>query len=175
MVVKALDFLETMKLVNYIRHEVRNGNKSPNVSSKSAFDDNQYLQPVLEDDALLYSLEDVTGNMEASKDPLTNGDKMSDHHCSAAERVVELEKELNATLAALAHYQDMASRTLDKQWNNDTGSAVSSSADSMAYLRASTPKDDDSHYFDSYSYNGKLMQSLEVFYAKRVKTSMRPC
>lgn len=164
-----------MKLVNYVRCEVRNGNKSPNVSSKSAFNDDLYLQPVLEDDALLYSLEDVTGEIEASKDPLTNGDKMNDHHCSATERVVELENELKWTRAALAQYEEMASRVVEKQLNNDTGSPESSRADSMSYIKASAPKDDDSHYFDSYSYNGKSMQRLEISYAELVKTFMRPC
>jgi len=173
--VEDLDFLETMKLVNYVRREVQNGNKSPNVSSKSTFNDDQYLKPVLEDDALLYSLEDVTGDIEASKDSVMNGDKMGDYDYSATERVAELEEELQSTLAAFEEYKDMVSKALDKQWKSDTGSTLSSSADSMSYIGASAPKDDDSHYFNSYSYNGKSMQGLEVFYAKRVKTYMRPC
>jgi protein arginine N-methyltransferase 3 len=48
-----------MKLVNYIRSEVKAGNLAPNVSNASAFQDQKYLLPVLEDDPLLYSLHDA--------------------------------------------------------------------------------------------------------------------
>ncbi len=170
-----LDFLETVKLVNYVRREVRNGNTSPNVSQKSAFEDDQYLQPVLEDDALLYSLDDVIGDTEASKDSLTNGNKIDNHHCSATQRAFELEKELKSALEEFADYKAMASRALDKQWKTDTAPTTSSNADSMINIGAPAPRDDDSHYFNSYSYNGKLMQGLKVIYAKRMKTSMRRC
>ena len=50
----------TIKLVNYVRREVKEGRgQSLNVSSSTVFEDDQYLQPVLEDDALLYNLEDI--------------------------------------------------------------------------------------------------------------------
>jgi len=51
--------------VNYIRSEVKRGNNTPDTSSKQLFEAHEYLQPVLEDDALLFSLgdfEDVTAS-----------------------------------------------------------------------------------------------------------------
>lgn len=54
-----LDFLDTIKLVNYVRSSVKDGNTTPDVSSKEKFQDEAYLKPVLEDDALLYSLDDI--------------------------------------------------------------------------------------------------------------------
>ncbi len=48
-----LDDLEQIKLINYIRSEAKKGNKSPELSNKSAFESDKYLQPVLEDDAVL--------------------------------------------------------------------------------------------------------------------------
>ena len=49
-----------VKLVNYVRRQVQRGQgRSLDLSTSSIFDDDQYLQPVLEDDALLYSLEDI--------------------------------------------------------------------------------------------------------------------
>lgn len=56
-----LDFLEVVRLVNYIRSEVKLGVEKPDVSAKSRFEDEQYLLPVLEDDALLWNLHDIVG------------------------------------------------------------------------------------------------------------------
>ena len=138
-----------MKLVNYIRGEVRNGNTTLNISSKSAFEDDQFLQPVLKDDALLYNLEDAIGDLEFSKKPLTNGNKMDNHCCRAAERVSVLETELAVTNQLFADYKALASRALENQVRSDTDS-INSSAPSSSAVR-----DDDSHYFNSYSYNGE--------------------
>ncbi len=56
-----LDFYSTIKLVNYIRMAVKNGNAPdlPDLASPAVWSDNTYLKPTLEDDALLYSLGDV--------------------------------------------------------------------------------------------------------------------
>lgn len=66
-----LDFYQTIKLVNYIRSEVANGNASttklPNVSDKSLWADDKYLQPALEDDALLFSLDELLEESELEK------------------------------------------------------------------------------------------------------------
>ena len=53
-----LDFLGSIRLVNYIRAEVKRGNTTPDTSSKQLFAADDYLQSVLEDDALLFSLGD---------------------------------------------------------------------------------------------------------------------
>ena len=45
--------------MNYIRSEVKRGNNTPDTSSKQLFEAQGYLQPVLEDDALLFSLGDL--------------------------------------------------------------------------------------------------------------------
>ena len=56
-----LNFLDVVKLVNYIRSEVKSGVEKPDVSATSRFEDEQYLLPVLEDDALLWNLHDIIG------------------------------------------------------------------------------------------------------------------
>lgn len=58
-----LDFLDTIKLVNYIRGETKAGIQPLELSEKTVFEDEKYLQPVLEDDALLYSLHDAFGEL----------------------------------------------------------------------------------------------------------------
>ncbi|KAL9103856.1 MAG: hypothetical protein Q9163_001134 [Psora crenata] len=54
-----LEYIEMIKLVNYIRSQTLAGMRPPDISTKSVFEDDQYLKPVLEDDPLLYSLEDA--------------------------------------------------------------------------------------------------------------------
>ena len=67
--------METIKLVNFVRREVKEGRgKSLDMSTKSAFDDDCYLQPVLEDDALLYSLEDII-EVDVDQDPESTASK----------------------------------------------------------------------------------------------------
>jgi hypothetical protein len=54
-----LDFYQSIKLVNYIRSEVLAGKQTPDVSTAAAWSDDKYLQPTLEDDALLFNLDEI--------------------------------------------------------------------------------------------------------------------
>ena len=51
--------MDLVKLVNYIRTAVRDGQGLPEMSAKVFFRDDRWLKPVLEDDSLLYSLGDM--------------------------------------------------------------------------------------------------------------------
>ena len=50
--------MESMKLVNFVRSEVKQ-DKKPTDIAKNQFADDKYLQPVLDDDAVLFSLDDT--------------------------------------------------------------------------------------------------------------------
>jgi hypothetical protein len=63
-----LDFLGTVKLVNYIRSEVQRGLPSPEVSTVQLFNSDQYLKPVLQDDAFLFSLGDLEDQAYSSSE-----------------------------------------------------------------------------------------------------------
>ena len=54
-----LDLLDMIKLVNYIRALARDERHRIHKLEKSDFEDDKYLQPVLEDDPVLYSLEEI--------------------------------------------------------------------------------------------------------------------
>ncbi|RMZ23360.1 hypothetical protein D0859_12601 [Hortaea werneckii] len=69
MVEHFLDFYSTLRLINYIRSEVASGNTKPDCSSPQAWMDDKYMQPVLEDDALLYSIDDLADPNDP-EDPL---------------------------------------------------------------------------------------------------------
>ncbi|CRG92620.1 protein arginine N-methyltransferase 3 [Talaromyces islandicus] len=137
-----LDFLGSIKLVNYIRSEAQKGNKAPDVSSKSAFDDDSYLKPVLDDDALLYSLEDLTDDSAEEE----NKDK------GAERRVAELEEELEQLRGQFANYRLAVQTSLSEQLQatDDSTPAKPAAAKSEAATRI---EDADEGYFTSYSTN----------------------
>lgn len=56
-----LDFYSTIKLINYIRTEVKDGRPPdiPDLADASLWADERYLQPVMDEDALLFSLDDL--------------------------------------------------------------------------------------------------------------------
>ncbi|KAM5448038.1 Ribosomal protein arginine N-methyltransferase rmt3 [Microsporum audouinii] len=137
-----LDFLGTIKLVNYIRSEVKNGNMKPDVSSTALFEDEKYLKPVLEDDALLYNLDDiavgeqleVTDNLERMTDPT---------------RIKELENELNNLRGEFAEYKQMVQKALNQsiEGNGEDDGKEANASSSRRFQEA------EKGYFTSYAYN----------------------
>lgn len=45
--------------MNYIRSEVQSGKEKPDTSDPALWTDDKYMQPALDDDALLFSLDDI--------------------------------------------------------------------------------------------------------------------
>ncbi|KAL9638234.1 MAG: hypothetical protein Q9164_001685 [Protoblastenia rupestris] len=119
-----LELLEMVKLVNYIRSETREGRRSLDVSTKAIFEDDCYLQPVLDDDPLLYSLEDVIANDGPSSEVSDDGGVfLLPSQTTAlkpeefASQVREYEEQLAATrdaLQASAKQLDLTKRALEK-------------------------------------------------------------
>lgn len=145
----ALDFYGEIKLINFIRSQVRAGNKVSSDIKKEDFEDERFLKPVLEDDAFLFSLDELP--------ELTEGVDISDHgekerpsadSGALVTRVSELEEELRRRQLQFDNYRATVSETLDERWN-DKSVAGPSKAPGEEEKR-----DDDSHYFTSYSYNG---------------------
>lgn len=141
--VEGLDFLETVKLVNYLRSETRKGNLQTEVSSKQAFENDVYLKPVLEDDPLLYSLDDID-EVQAQSNGITSNDE-----------VRELQEELKRLKDQFADYQLQVQKSLQEQLNKEdtNGAADSGGGPSTSAKNASLSIDKD--YFSSYSYNGQ--------------------
>ncbi|EOD43380.1 putative protein arginine methyltransferase protein [Neofusicoccum parvum UCRNP2] len=140
-----LDFFSSIKLVNYIRSEVKNGNKNPDVSSVSLFADDKYLQPVLEDDAVLFSLDELSADDEA--------EAPQSEEAKAVARAKELEEELQRLASQFAEYREQVSKTLEERWNEKD---TSKSAEAGPSDSAKAPEGKwgiDTGYFDSYSYN----------------------
>ncbi|TVY50517.1 Ribosomal protein arginine N-methyltransferase rmt3 [Lachnellula cervina] len=142
-----LDFYGTIKFVNYIRNQIHSGHKVTSDVSKEAFEDEKFLKPLLEDDALLFSLDElpeVEQNSSGSQDKGKGAERDSGELVS---RVSELEEELRMTQTQFDNYRATVKETLDERWNTKDTTEPSSSA------KKEEKRDDDSHYFSSYSYN----------------------
>lgn len=135
-----LDFLDSIKLVNYVRSQVKAGNKSPDVSSKAQFEDDAYLKPVLEDDALLYSLDDIAEEQDEDKAPGNDSDR----------RVVELQEELERLQTQFSEYRIAVQQSLEDQLTQEDEKLQPEAPE-----KKSTDKTEevDADYFSSYSYN----------------------
>ena len=83
-----------VKLVNYVRHQVREGHGQPfDLSTSSIFDDDKYLLPVLEDDALLYNLDDIMNGEPEEQQPTDVATPVANntgHETAAYARISEL-------------------------------------------------------------------------------------
>lgn len=144
-----LDFYGNIKLVNYIRSQVHSGQNVSQDISKAEFEDDKYLKPVLEDDALLFSLDElpeVTEDVQSANSD--KGKAVSGDSEPLAARVIELEEDLRRMQVQFDNYRSTVSQTLDERWN--------ASGPSKSSEEKEEKRDDDSHYFSSYSYNGQF-------------------
>ena len=68
---KNLDFYSTIKLINYIRAAVNDGKPPdvPDLADPSVWADDKYLKPVIDQDALLYTWDEL---VDAEDDPMTS-------------------------------------------------------------------------------------------------------
>ncbi|KAG9088709.1 hypothetical protein FRC07_012482, partial [Ceratobasidium sp. 392] len=126
-----LDFLKRVRLINYIRKA-----KPPpsdilalNPDAPVFFED-AHLRPVIEDDPLL----------------LLGDDEWSDDEDEKS--VAEMEKEFDKIRA---RFEDLNRRVPDLL--SDTDNPQPPVASTSSEITQARPRDDDTHYFDSYSYN----------------------
>ncbi|KAF5002285.1 hypothetical protein FGRMN_502 [Fusarium graminum] len=124
-----LDFHGAVKLVNFVRDHVKNGSSLPEKIVAKDLEDEKYLRPVLENDALIFSLDDI---LETINDQ-TDGSK----NLEARNR--DLEEELEKLRDQFANYRLTVQQTLDKKWGDDSETAPTEK------------KDDSAYYFESYA------------------------
>ncbi|RMD44500.1 hypothetical protein DV735_g740, partial [Chaetothyriales sp. CBS 134920] len=127
-----LDDLEKIKLINYIRAEVKKGNTKPKIESKAVFDDDKYLQPVLVDDAVLYSLEDVLPSVTADD--------------------LDETETLRQQLATLKGQFDSYRNDVHKVLIQQIGDEVEPTRPAASETSKKTSRIDE-EYFQSYAYN----------------------
>ena len=163
-----LDFLDSVKLVNYIRSVVKAGTQAPIVTTREAFQDSTYLQPVLEDDALLYSLEDLGEREEIEHSPEARvavlGEAARPFDLEANTSIlkeVELIK-IRSLIDKVTQNRQAAQEPSDRSGVNmdqDVDKAIGSDGN----ISGTNQIDEDTHYYASYGYNGqKSIQSGTV-------------
>lgn len=136
-----LDFHGAVKLVNFIRRRVQDGQSLPAEISPADFEDDAYLKPILDNDAVVFSLDEV---LEAAGE---TGDSAAEQ--AAMARNKELEAELESVRSQFANYRLAVQETLDRRWGDDAQPESSAGASA-----APDKKDNSDYYFESYAFNG---------------------
>jgi protein arginine N-methyltransferase 3 len=145
--------LSSIKLVNYIRQQAKEGNTKLEIKSATEFEDEKYLQPILEDDALLFSLDDLSSSSHPGDASGDNANATT--NTSPEAKIAELEKQLQVVQSQYVEYRHQVEETLEKRWSDEsTGKSLSS-----VETRSGKP-DYDGNYFDSYSYNGIFVTTV---------------
>ncbi|ATY67079.1 arginine methyltransferase [Cordyceps militaris] len=134
-----LEFHDVIKLINFIRDCTKEAKNLPPNISAGDFADDKYLKPVLENDALLFSLDEVLSEVTEGSEHAQSRQKLS---CESRKK--ELEAELAAVKEQFASYRLAVEETLDKRWGDETeaGNRV-----------CEKKKDSSDYYFESYAYN----------------------
>lgn len=137
-----LEFHDAIKLVNFVRSQVSAQQPLPQPITASDFADDKYLKPVLENDAVLFSLDDILEENENNASAEAGSGASSD---SALAEKKRLEAELAAVKDQFANYRLAVEQTLDKRWGDDKETGSSSGI----------KKDNSNYYFESYAMNGE--------------------
>ncbi|KAF1813624.1 protein methyltransferase [Eremomyces bilateralis CBS 781.70] len=142
-----LDFYDTIKLINYIREGAKVSKDVPEITSRDQFVDDKFLQPALEDDALLFSLSFDDGPDDAeNQEPGPTGTDQE-----LKKQIKELEEALNQKNQEFESYREAVSKSLDKRWgaSAETEDAPVVPKISAADVNERQAGHDDS-YFESY-------------------------
>ncbi|KAG8957196.1 hypothetical protein FRC00_004353 [Tulasnella sp. 408] len=141
-----LDFLQRARLINHIRKEKPLAAELANLTGKEPFlSDDALLKPTLEDDPLLEL--DIPGDSDDDEDDEIPGGETSTGPAkekNLAKKVKKLEAQLKEAREAVQQMRQLVQGRLNLL-DSDSG-AVAPQA----------PRDDDSHYFNSYAYNGTI-------------------
>ena len=143
-----LDFLGAVKLVNFIRHRVQQGQALPDNISLGDFQDDTYLKPVLENDAVIFSLDEILDQAAVDVGAV---DGTGEQTTALRLRNTQLEEELESIRDSFANYRLTVQQTLDRRWGDDDDDTESRPTSTSV---TSPAKDNSDYYFESYAYNG---------------------
>ncbi|KAH6610974.1 s-adenosylmethionine-dependent methyltransferase superfamily domain-containing [Trichoderma cornu-damae] len=136
-----LDFHGAVKLVNFIRSRVRDQQQAlPENLTLADFQDDCYFKPVLENDALIVSLDEILGSEVAKADGQLDNSRQE---LLAQKRV--LEAELDLVRSQFSNYRLAVQETLDRRWGSDSEQSPSKAS--------ASGEDRGNYYFESYASN----------------------
>lgn len=144
-----LDFHGCVKLVNYIRQRAHEGLPVTEDISKSDIDDDQYLKPVLDDDAVIIGIFDLP-DVVPENAPSSQGQDATLVD-DLLKRNAELQADLAQVTAQFERYRITVSETLDQRWGDVDQAEAGSSASSSS--KGKKPEDASKYYWESYAGN----------------------
>ncbi|KAJ9149295.1 Ribosomal protein arginine N-methyltransferase rmt3 [Pleurostoma richardsiae] len=159
-----LDFYGTIKLINFIRHQVHEGISLPEQITLADIQDDKYLKPVIDDDALILALDDLPDPAGEAADA---GGQVGDDSAAAAgapaegdlrKKNAELQAELESLSRQFANYRLAVQQTLDKRWGVDEEGQEQQPGSSRGQGGKTDPpaeevKDESAYYWESYAHN----------------------
>ncbi|CDS11451.1 hypothetical protein LRAMOSA03714 [Lichtheimia ramosa] len=170
-----LDFYKCIRMINYIRKQVQlkpdlaNTKEFKLTGEEDFWEDDELLQPVMEDDALLFAFEEL----EIADDiPEDMTEKEAQVDLSNIHPTTELEKKLLAMLhsaderyselkSQFENYQTMVKKTFLDNIIDDTRSERSMSVVSVRTGTGKALEDEGNYYFESYAHNEIHEQMLK--------------
>lgn len=138
-----LDFHGAVKLVNYIRSRVRDQQPVAKNLTLADFEDDGYFKPVLENDALIVSLDEILDSDLVKADTTVSQLDTSQGELLAQKQA--LEAELESVRTQFSNYRLAVQETLDRRWGDDTEQSPAKAVKG----------DRGNYYFESYAYNGE--------------------
>ncbi|EEB08394.1 type I ribosomal protein arginine N- methyltransferase Rmt3 [Schizosaccharomyces japonicus yFS275] len=129
-----LDLYGCFKLVNYIRSMVKLG-ETPDFSDASVFANEKYMIPVLENDAVLFSLDEEESDAEQ--------EQQSSHEASSRNLLRE-----NASLKEQLNAMSKQLKALQTQKLEELTNEVKTTS-----IATASGRDNDSYYFEGYASN----------------------
>ncbi|KAH0832399.1 S-adenosyl-L-methionine-dependent methyltransferase [Lanmaoa asiatica] len=145
----SLDLHRRIRLINFIRkHKLTPTDVANLTGAESFFTSDDYLIPVIEDDPLLQlDFDDDWSDDDEGGPSAEHGSSPPSDLPSALRRIQVLERKLSQAQNDLTDYQKLVTQNLDisniTEIMNDPGPSTSGAL-----------QDDDTHYFQSYGYNG---------------------
>lgn len=142
---------------NPVRSTVREGRSLPTEIKMEQIQDDVYLKPVIEDDALIIALDDLPqGGQQDAGDGRLEDSIASDSREDGSLRKTnaDLQAQLDSLTQQFANYRLAVQQTLDKRWGVE---GEDDSSGSIVEPQASTSKprqDDSEYYWESYAYHG---------------------
>ncbi|KAL2127742.1 hypothetical protein VTI74DRAFT_10239 [Chaetomium olivicolor] len=164
-----LDFHGCVKLINFVRRSAKEGTPLPQEIIADHLADERLLIPVLEDDALIFCLDELPEPKRAQGQEKGKSAEAlaaaSNGEGPVVDELLQKNAQLQAELEQLAKqfssYRLAVEQTLDKRWGVDEeGEKAESSSSSKARPAAPAAaeekkeeKDESAYYFESYAHN----------------------
>lgn len=152
-----LDFHGAVKLVNFIRNQVQKQQALPGTLTLADFEDDGYFKPVLQNDALIMSLDEILDSELVKVDIAPGQAGASTSHDELLVQKQALEAELEAVRTQFSNYRLAVEETLDRRWGDDVEQNPSKA-------KTGAGEDRRNYYFESYGYNGQSEHPVAMFF-----------